>query len=199
VSNSCEKPTPRTITSFCRSPCHANRLSMTSRTRTLYLCGCRNYPRWHITLYKTLQHSDSIRVLEILSGRREDPIWCVLKEVSGAGAAYKALSYAWGEPVFSERLGEISSGTCIRITKTLHDAIRTIRSRNGTQNLWIDAVCIDQSSVAEKNHQVKNMASVYRQASEVIVWLGTGPWQQCGYVIRCLANIAVPAISQLHT
>lgn len=37
---------------------------------------------------------------------------------------------------------------------------------------WIDAICIDQSYVRERNHQVQLMAQIYSTASEVLVWLG---------------------------
>jgi hypothetical protein len=67
-------------------------------------------PQMAYYTYKPLQYPDSIRVLEIAFGRREDPIQCVLREVSRADATYKALSYAWGEPVFLEQLREISPG-----------------------------------------------------------------------------------------
>ncbi|RYO79649.1 hypothetical protein DL764_010003 [Monosporascus ibericus] len=38
--------------------------------------------------------------------------------------------------------------------------------------IWIDAICINQSDVAERNAQVTQMARIYRQARRVVVWLG---------------------------
>ena len=40
--------------------------------------------------------------------------------------------------------------------------------------LWIDQVCIDQSSIDEKNHQVGQMGAIFSKALEVLVWLGKG-------------------------
>jgi hypothetical protein len=37
---------------------------------------------------------------------------------------------------------------------------------------WIDAICIDQDNVHERNHQVKQMKDIYARAREVYVWLG---------------------------
>lgn len=37
---------------------------------------------------------------------------------------------------------------------------------------WIDAICIDQNSIREKNHQVGIMGDIYSQAAFVFVWLG---------------------------
>jgi hypothetical protein len=40
--------------------------------------------------------------------------------------------------------------------------------------LWIDQLCINQSSIDEKNHQVAQMGVIFSKAIEVLVWLGTG-------------------------
>ena len=40
------------------------------------------------------------------------------------------------------------------------------------RTLWVDALCIDQDSIWEKNHQVAQMGSIYSKAIEVITWLG---------------------------
>lgn len=41
-----------------------------------------------------------------------------------------------------------------------------------TGYLWIDAICINQATTLEKNHQVSMMGMIYSQAECVIVWLG---------------------------
>jgi hypothetical protein len=37
---------------------------------------------------------------------------------------------------------------------------------------WIDAICINQDSVLERNHQVQMMRQIYSNAESVSVWLG---------------------------
>ncbi|ETS81710.1 hypothetical protein PFICI_06712 [Pestalotiopsis fici W106-1] len=37
---------------------------------------------------------------------------------------------------------------------------------------WIDAICINQEDVRERNHQVGMMKAIYAQATEVYAWLG---------------------------
>ncbi|KAH8818022.1 heterokaryon incompatibility protein-domain-containing protein, partial [Hyaloscypha sp. PMI_1271] len=37
---------------------------------------------------------------------------------------------------------------------------------------WIDAICINQTSVLEKNHQLPLMRSICSQAERVVMWLG---------------------------
>jgi hypothetical protein len=38
--------------------------------------------------------------------------------------------------------------------------------------LWIDAICINQNDLKERGQQVKRMASIYKMARRVVVWLG---------------------------
>lgn len=40
------------------------------------------------------------------------------------------------------------------------------------EDLWIDAICLDQSSTAERNHQVQQMWKIYARARRTIIWLG---------------------------
>jgi len=37
---------------------------------------------------------------------------------------------------------------------------------------WIDSICIDQSNVRERNHQIKMMKSIYTRAAFTLAWLG---------------------------
>jgi len=41
-----------------------------------------------------------------------------------------------------------------------------------TAHFCIDAICINQGNVAERNQQVKLMKSVYSRAKQVQVWIG---------------------------
>jgi len=85
---------------------------------------------------------------------------------------YAALSYAWGTDRVSidiEVKGTRSQK--LRITKSLADALRSLRKCHHSV-LWIDALCIDQRNVEEKNIQVGRMAELYRRASCVVIWLG---------------------------
>jgi hypothetical protein len=39
-------------------------------------------------------------------------------------------------------------------------------------HLWVDALCINQSDVGERSHQVALMADIYKRCERVLVWLG---------------------------
>lgn len=50
-------------------------------------------------------------------------------------------------------------------------ALRRLRSM-ADLTLWIDGICIDQTSTAERSAQVALTRDICKQAAEVIVWLG---------------------------
>lgn len=60
----------------------------------------------------------------------------------------------------------------IYITKNLALALRHLRRMASPRVLWIDALCINQIDIAERNHQVAQMRYIYENAVEVLVWLG---------------------------
>jgi hypothetical protein len=55
--------------------------------------------------------------------------------------------------------------------KPSRGAITSSRSLFAT-NIWVDAICIDQSNLEERKQQVQLMAKIYSKAHRVIVWLG---------------------------
>ncbi|KAI0537736.1 HET-domain-containing protein [Xylaria digitata] len=103
-------------------------------------------------------------------------------------AAYRALSYTWGDPEFScslhvvSRSGgdttvHITPAGIIGITENLHSALQNLRDPDKTLILWVDAVCIDQTNILERNSQVGNIPQIYAGAASVLVWLGVDDLQ----------------------
>ncbi|TGO43539.1 hypothetical protein BOTNAR_2699g00010 [Botryotinia narcissicola] len=65
------------------------------------------------------------------------------------------------------------AGHDVQVTSNLFDALHRLRSDDGvTQNIWVDALCINQKDLEERSWQVQMMGRVYAAASRVIVWLG---------------------------
>ena len=87
---------------------------------------------------------------------------------------FKAISYTWGpvHPLRPIYIGRDVFWVRPNLAAFLHTIIRD--PQPGVGWLWIDQVCIRQDDVTERNHQVRQMAEIYRSASEVIVWLGPG-------------------------
>ncbi|KAL7893891.1 heterokaryon incompatibility domain-containing protein, partial [Trichoderma sp. TUCIM 5745] len=83
---------------------------------------------------------------------------------------YEALSYTWG-PI-AGRHSIVVNDQKMSITANLYLALKSLRYPHSDRILWIDAVCINQSNVKERNHQVAQMSDIYKQASRVIFFLG---------------------------
>lgn len=78
---------------------------------------------------------------------------------------FSALSYTWGT---SSRNVEIRG---VRITDNLFAALMNLAEEN-PKVWWIDALCINQDDIDEKNKQVGIMRLIYEKARQVCIWLG---------------------------
>jgi Heterokaryon incompatibility protein (HET) len=73
----------------------------------------------------------------------------------------------------------LCDGRTMLVTANLYDALDMLRKadvvKRGFPNwkyVWIDAICVDQDNILERNVQVAMMAQIFRAAHSVIVWLG---------------------------
>ncbi|KAI3579715.1 heterokaryon incompatibility, partial [Fusarium oxysporum f. sp. albedinis] len=78
-----------------------------------------------------------------------------------------------GSPNQGYRL-RLCDNTLLPITKSLAEALIYVLDDIDNSFLWIDQICINQSDIDERNHQVPIMGNIYRKAYRVFVWLGTG-------------------------
>ncbi|RSL78146.1 hypothetical protein CEP51_008461 [Fusarium floridanum] len=111
-----------------------------------------------------------------------------------------ALSYVWGSPHIQQEV--TLNGHAFPIRHNLYLALKSIsnyiktavgeqvitkNSLNATSSefghdfeqspkswkyFWIDAICINQTEVSERNHQVRMMSDIYKSAVFVLVWFG---------------------------
>lgn len=99
------------------------------------------------------------------------PIKCTLTPVCLAGKPeYEALSYVWGDGT-NEAAIEVN-GCRWFVRQSLRAALRGLRFRELSRVLWIDALCINQHDIDERNQQVRIMSSIYRSAKQVLIWIG---------------------------
>jgi hypothetical protein len=113
-----------------------------------------------------------IRLVELQRNEELDNIECVLRSypVDGPHPPYIALSYAWGDDI---RYTVIKLNGCsLSIGKNLWHFLSQMRSSNKFYTYWIDAICIDQTNLRERNHQVQMMRQIYSNAESVYAWLG---------------------------
>ncbi|RWA05547.1 hypothetical protein EKO27_g9560 [Xylaria grammica] len=155
--------------------------------------------------YPPLPAGDALRLLTLKAGQFFDPLEGELVPVAFFSRPdYLALSYTWGDPTpeqpslpaaFTQQAGAPSNnydyqepekcsreatlalnGHDVPITHNLALALRYLRSASHPLTLWVDAVCIDQANINERNAQVALMALIYSRAAAVVTWLGlNGP------------------------
>ncbi|KAH5116192.1 hypothetical protein HBH71_119550 [Parastagonospora nodorum] len=118
-----------------------------------------------------------IRLLTLQSGSYDEPLRCQLNITSLTTTInYNALSYVWGDHVSSASMdpGILLNGDHFPVTPNLYSALRHLRAPAGSDStvLWVDAVCINQNDVDERNQQVAMMRDIYASATQVTIWLG---------------------------
>ncbi|MCJ1382913.1 hypothetical protein MMC17_006026 [Xylographa soralifera] len=133
------------------------------------------------------------RVLALHSSSQEaDPIKCEIFHLSltidpkklifdrSPATTLTALSYTWRD--MESKRSIIVDGKLLQVTKNLEIALRHMRkakqplgslANQPTKSYWwVDAICINQNDIDERNQQVTLMTRIYKKASRVHVWLG---------------------------
>ena len=141
-------------------------LSLESTNRTASVSKNFHYPNLPrregairlLVLWPAASNSDGIKCQLAWENLRNNP-------------DFEALSYVWGNPQDSRTI-EVNGVPC-PVTYNLEVALRHFRNRTAPRVLWVDALCINQNDAAEKSFQVQQMAKIYGEAREVLIWLGT--------------------------
>lgn len=125
--------------------------------------------------------SKPIRLIQISPGSKQ-LIRCRIRNYATAASNpdYNCLSYQWGPGEISQSMRTIElNGRLMPIRQNLWSFLNVARfkinasgSKYAGMRIWIDALCIDQENVQERNDQVQRMGAIYRNAKIVIVWLG---------------------------
>lgn len=104
-----------------------------------------------------------------------DEISCELETHPQPNApTYRALSYCWTDHLPTCRITLDEHGFYVR--PNLHDYLKQVRAECDSSLIFIDALCINQDDEREKSSQLRLMGDIYRDASEVVAWLGVeGP------------------------
>lgn len=139
--------------------------------------------------YSQFDHFRQFRLLQIIAtGDLETP-WCydiVTRDLDN-NPAYHALSYTWGSP-FADNDGAdkdwenlpsrlvLKNGTYLTVMQNLYRALSQFAALDISGLFWIDALCINQNDIIERNEQVAIMGDIYAYAGIVVVWLGEEDW-----------------------
>lgn len=121
--------------------------------------------------YSPLSSSDDIRLLVLRAGKRRAIVECKLNYVSlSSTTVYEALSYTWGSDTKLQPI--LIDGYVFHVRENLASALQHLRHEDADQVLWVDALCINQSDIEERNCQVLRMGSIFQNAKLVQAWLG---------------------------
>lgn len=97
---------------------------------------------------------------------------------------YEALSYVWGSQAESDKTSITINDGEFRVTKTLYAALSRLRYSDRPRTLWIDQICIDQSSAEDKEAQLPLMSKIYSGCTRVLIWLGEIPSDERGISVE---------------
>lgn len=123
--------------------------------------------------YKPLDRSKgALRLIKVFPLRNDNRIRCRIERHHVATASYVALSYVWGTDDAKKTI--LLNGKVFRVRPNLYSFLHHVsKLRSLTDELyWIDAICINQYDLNERNGHVRHMGSIYSGAHRVIAWLG---------------------------
>lgn len=130
-----------------------------------------------------LSSATEIRLLSFPDLDNGDLLKCKLSTFDiNKAPPFAALSYVWYNP----RLKSSVSVPCgdgnqaLSVLGNLYDALKHLVQQStsafrvsGLTYLWADAMCIDQSNLAERAAQVLLMRQLYQKAQSTYIWLGS--------------------------
>ncbi|KAE9977193.1 hypothetical protein EG328_002158 [Venturia inaequalis] len=131
--------------------------------------------------HRPLNHSfgQEIRLVELLPGEFDDELRCNTIHTNLASQEehdYQAISYTWAtEHGSAELCQHVRCGPnrlFLPISENCANVLRRVRHRGLLRLIWIDMICIDQTNLGERNHQVALMSIIYSKASRVLIYLG---------------------------
>jgi hypothetical protein len=130
-----------------------------------------------VALPETFQHSllpkerGSFRLIQVKPDLSVDGLPdCHLQNALVQDSNYVCLSYTWGQP--GDECPIQLNGKLCHVRRNLYDFLQVARKRLTFCALWIDALCINQTNVEERNHQVQQMGNIFAGAKMVVAWLG---------------------------
>lgn len=127
-------------------------------------------------VYTSLQDVDEIRLLCIAPRtERADNIGLTLtiQHVRlSASPLYAAVSWTWGRS--GDMVDILVDGQILTIQRNLSKILEHLQDDYQTRRVWVDAICIDQQRLEERNHQVQLMGNIYSRANYVIACLTAG-------------------------
>ena len=136
-----------------------------------------------------------LRLLGFCPSTTRDTLECTLQNFKAshdpddpdkqAPLQYSALSYCWGDANKTKEI--IVQGKRVPITVNLEQALQAARNRSVQRpRVWADALCINQNDPQERSLEVLRMTDIYKNAQDVLVWLGSMDGHEMNTSLRCI-------------
>ncbi|KAF5619581.1 heterokaryon incompatibility het-6 [Fusarium tjaetaba] len=94
----------------------------------------------------------------------------------GRSPQYESTSYTWaGENGDSSKCRPLYIGRYWDValqTQNCWYMLQSLRLPIGTRAVWVDAICINQNDIEERDSQVMKMSQMYKNCHRVVVYLG---------------------------
>lgn len=131
--------------------------------------------------------SQDIRIFQLLPGTSGSQVSgrLVHHDMQGSNAiqSYEALSYRWGSTLKARTI-QLGQNPDFKVTAALEAALQVLRSSEKARMIWIDALCINQGDIQERNRQVQLMRRIYMNAKTVRIWLDVDIDPTCAAMIK---------------
>ena len=136
--------------------------------------------------YPQLSTPDHFRVLHLqpAANSTEAPSF-TLKEVPyDRPPPYAAISYTWDGQDFDTEA--YCDGMLFKVTQNCCDILRCLRKGESTVTIWLDQICINQKSDADKSIHVARMDEIYERCTEVLIWMSGLPDDAVSVLMRVM-------------
>jgi hypothetical protein len=114
-----------------------------------------------------------IRLLTVQPGSDDDILSCTLATTclhTPIPRHYETISYVCGDQTIKATIN--LHGSKVQVPATSEAALRCMRLKDRARTLWIDSVCINQTDIDERGHQVGLMYEIYTRGSHNCIYLG---------------------------
>ncbi|KAM7217300.1 Heterokaryon incompatibility protein (HET) domain containing protein [Rhypophila decipiens] len=140
--------------------------------------------------YVPLPSKTHIRLIRLNDLEKEQSFTLTVHDLASPSTLppFTALSYTWGFPYLNQNSTADSdskwnkptdqfgcNGCTFLVRPNLSNALMMLHLAEGQREelVWIDAICIDQGNIAEREDQVMMMGEIFERAEGILAWLGT--------------------------
>jgi hypothetical protein len=119
----------------------------------------------------------SFRILQLQPGSTDDAVFFILLPATLSDdelrTTSEAISYAWAVTTLTHEIyyqdPAANQSRCLKVTASCYNALESLRLPSQPRDIWVDAVCIRQMDLEERNLQVGLIRAVYSGARQVVV------------------------------